>query len=112
MTPIRVERLSPFPLKPGLQSHLQVVHNLWNGLWIEKIVPPKTDIGWIGGGGIQLSASNAHNFPCFCNSYKTRLGRPSTAEAQPKGKIHHFSKIAVTLEPVLRFSCPSRFRIS
>ena len=29
--------------------------------------------------------------------------RPSTAEAPSIGKIHPFSKIAVTLEPVLRF---------
>ena len=29
--------------------------------------------------------------------------RPSTAEAPPIGKIHPFSKIAVTLEPALRF---------
>ena len=28
--------------------------------------------------------------------------RPSTAEAPPIGKIHPFSKIAVTLEPVMR----------
>ena len=38
--------------------------------------------------------------------------RPSTAEAPPIGKIHPFSKIAVTLEPVMQFGCPSRFRIS
>ena len=29
--------------------------------------------------------------------------RPSTAEAPPIGKIHPFSKIAVTLEPVMQF---------
>ena len=29
--------------------------------------------------------------------------RPSTAEAPPIGKIQPFSKIAVTLEPVMRF---------
>ena len=28
------------------------------------------------------------------------------------GKIHLLSKIAITLEPVVRFRCPSRFRIS
>ena len=28
--------------------------------------------------------------------------RPSTAEAPPIGKIHQFSKIAVTLEPVMQ----------
>ena len=38
--------------------------------------------------------------------------RPSTAGAPPIGKIHPFSKIAVTSEPVMRFGCPSRFRIS
>ena len=48
---------------------------------------------------------------------KTRRGslvdcRPSTAEAQPVGKIHPFSKIAVTLESLMRFGCPSRFKIS
>ena len=37
--------------------------------------------------------------------------RPSTAEAPPIGKIHPFSKIAVTVEPVMQFGCPSRFRI-
>ena len=30
----------------------------------------------------------------------------------PVGKIHPFSKIAVTFEPIQRFRCPSRFRIS
>ena len=29
--------------------------------------------------------------------------RPSTAEASPIGKIQKFSKIAVTLEPVMQF---------
>ena len=29
--------------------------------------------------------------------------RPSTAEAPPIGKIHSFSKIAVTLEPLMGF---------
>ena len=38
--------------------------------------------------------------------------RPSTVEAPPIRKIHPFSKIAVTLEPVMQFRCPSRFRIS
>ena len=29
----------------------------------------------------------------------------------PVGKIHTFSKIAFTFEPIQRFRCPSRFRI-
>ena len=33
-------------------------------------------------------------------------------EAPPMDKIHQFSKIAVTFEPVMRFGCPSGFRIS
>ena len=33
-------------------------------------------------------------------------------EAPPMGKIHPFSKITVTFEPVMQFWCPSRFRIS
>ena len=37
--------------------------------------------------------------------------RPSTAEALPIGKIQPFRKIAITLEPVMRFWCPTRFRI-
>ena len=37
---------------------------------------------------------------------------PSTAEAPPIGKIQPFSKIALTLEPVMQFRCPSRLRIS
>ena len=32
--------------------------------------------------------------------------------ASPIGKVHPLSKIAVTLEPVMRFWCPSRLRIS
>ena len=32
--------------------------------------------------------------------------------APPVGKIHPFSKIAVTFEPLQRFWCPSRFRVS
>ena len=31
---------------------------------------------------------------------------PSTAETPPIGKIHPFSKIAVTLELVMRLRCP------
>ena len=38
--------------------------------------------------------------------------RPSTVETPPLGKIHPFSRITVTLEPVMQFSCPTRFRIS
>ena len=30
----------------------------------------------------------------------------------PVGKINPFSKIAVTIEPIQQFRCPSRFRIS
>ena len=50
-------------------------------------------------------------------SCKTKRGRPvdrrpSTDEAQPTGKIHPLSKIAVSLEPVMQLECPSRFRIS
>ena len=33
-------------------------------------------------------------------------------EAQPIGKIHPFSKIAITFKPVMRFGCLSGFRIS
>ena len=33
-------------------------------------------------------------------------------EAPPVGKIHSFSKIAETFEPVMRFGCPAGFRIS
>ena len=35
---------------------------------------------------------------------------PPLAEAQPMGKIHPFSKMAVTVEPMIGFSCPSGFR--
>ena len=31
--------------------------------------------------------------------------RPSTAEAPPIGKIHPFSKMGVTHEPVMQFRC-------
>ena len=30
----------------------------------------------------------------------------------PVGKIHPFSNIVVTFEPIQQFRCPSRFRIS
>ena len=30
----------------------------------------------------------------------------------PTGKTHPFSKIALTLKPVMQFICPSRFRFS
>ena len=30
----------------------------------------------------------------------------------PVGKIHTFSKITVTFEPIQQFKCPSRFRFS
>ena len=53
----------------------------------------------------------------YSKENKTRQGspvdcRPSPDEAPPIGKIHPFSKIAVTLEPLLQFGCPSRFRVS
>ena len=37
-------------------------------------------------------------------------GQTPTEATPPVGKIHPFSKIAVTFEPVQRFICPSRFR--
>ena len=37
---------------------------------------------------------------------------PSMAKAPQIGKIHPFNKIAVTLEPVMQFQCPLKFRIS
>ena len=42
------------------------------------------------------------------NTLKTRRGspvdpRPSTAEAPPTGKIHPFSKMAITFEPLIGF---------
>ena len=51
------------------------------------------------------------------NKIKTRRGshvdrKTSTAETLPIGKIQPFSKIALPLEPVMQFGCPSRFRIS
>ena len=53
----------------------------------------------------------------MCFSRITRRGSPgnrrrSTDEASPIGKIHSSGKIAVILEPVMWFGCPSRFRIS
>ena len=36
--------------------------------------------------------------------------RPSSDEPPPIGKINSFSKIAITLEPVVPFRCPSRFK--
>ena len=39
-------------------------------------------------------------------------GKPSVDEAPPIGIIHPVSKIAVTLEPVMRFGCSLIFRIS
>ena len=32
--------------------------------------------------------------------------RPSTTEGPPRGKFHPFSKITVTLEPVMQLRCP------
>ena len=37
--------------------------------------------------------------------------RPNTNATPPIGKIHPFSKIAITFEPVMQFRCPSRFGI-
>ena len=47
-------------------------------------------------------------FPFFLQVYQTRWGspgdrRPSTAEAPPIGKIHPFSKMALTFEPLIGF---------
>ena len=58
-----------------------------------------------------------HNYQGTGIFLYTRLGspidcRPSTAEAPPIGKIRPFSKITVTLEPVMQLRCPARFRIS
>ena len=38
--------------------------------------------------------------------------RPSTAEAPTIVKIHPFRKIAVILEPIMQFGCPSRLKFS
>ena len=39
-------------------------------------------------------------------------GQTLLDEIPPVGKFHPFSKIAVNFEPIQRFRCPSRFRIS
>ena len=39
-------------------------------------------------------------------------GQTLPDEPPPVGKINSFSKIAVTFEPIQRFRCPSRFRVS
>ena len=42
-----------------------------------------------------------------------RLQAQTLPDATPRvGKIHPFSKIAVTFEPIKKFLCPSRFIIS
>ena len=56
----------------------------------------------------------------FWTPYKTRRVRPHWYQTLhqpasplfPIGKIHPFSKITVTLEPVMQFWCSLRFRIS
>ena len=55
-----------------------------------------------------IFSSNLSNFKKIQKKLKTRQGspvdcRPSTAEAPPIGKIHHFSKMTVTFEPVMGF---------
>ena len=62
-------------------------------------------------------ATVRYRYVVFMERFKSRRGspvdcRPSTAEAPLIGKIHPFIKIDVTLEPVMQFGCPSRFRIS
>ena len=42
----------------------------------------------------------------------SKFNKKQACCASPKGKIHPFSKIAVTFEQVVRFGCPLRFRIS
>ena len=52
----------------------------------------------------------------FSNIKTSRLRRLQEQthpdEAPQMGKIHPFSKIAITVEPVMQFGCPSGFRIS
>ena len=53
--------------------------------------------------------STAHCKQACCAGCRRR---PFTDEAPSIGKIHLFSKIIVTFEPVMQFGFPSRFRIS
>ena len=51
------------------------------------------------------------------NNFKNKptaqaAGQTLPDETPPVGKIHPFSKIAVTFVPIQRFRCPSRFKIS
>jgi hypothetical protein len=49
--------------------------------------------------------------PCY-HSNKPAAGQTLPHATPPVGKIHPFSKIAVTFEPIQQFKCPPRFRIS
>ena len=51
------------------------------------------------GHGYKLDCDNRIYSKCL----ETRQGRPSTDEAPPIGKMHPFSKMAVTFEPLMRF---------
>ena len=57
-----------------------------------------------------LYSSYGNNF--VKNNFNGKQACCACDATPPMGKNHPFSKIAVTLEPVMQFGCPSRFRIS
>ena len=65
--------------------------------------------------GLENRWNKVHKESLSARQAETRRGSPidrrtSAAEAPPIGKIPPFNKIAVTLEPVMQFGCPLRFR--
>ena len=62
---------------------------------------------------LELLDIAGNGFKCLETSLLHRLQAQTLPnEAPPMGKIHPFSKIAVTFEPVMQFGRPSGFRVS
>ena len=108
-------RLQNFGRSPEFGSFQKITQNFFASFKIGQQLPQKLPNATET---LKKLPKVAQNFYIFVKSTQKKLPksscrrRPFTAEAPPIGKIHPFSKITGTLEPVMRFRCPLRFRIS
>ena len=94
-------------------------HRQRDGMWKHSLNEYCTNL-WVEiVDGVRHDVPGVHRLPGKINMFitLTSLLRKLQAqtlpdEAPPVGKVHPFSKIAVTFEPIQQFWCPLRFRIS
>ena len=115
-TEIKFTPLSRCNLQGRSSSQVESIKCILSWSWFRS----SPQVQQLGGMNVQLTVNGSQGLPRhpFDNNKSeiTSLLRRLQAqtlpnEAPPVGKIHQFSKIAVTFEPVMRFGCPSGFSL-